>query len=141
MECWLASFDHAADVNAVLPPQFNTDFNLQLDSSTSEKLLEMFLTPHPQLLVHLYEIFRSKNVATDFYPVKNSTHPRGITNTEFSTSCSPAASREYLQSRLREARGIESPQNGKQTMIKCDYIIILGAYIFSACCVHSSYLF
>ena len=58
--------EHATDSG--MPPQFYKDFGVEGGLYDHEKFLEVFLSAHPQLLVHLYEYFRGKNVALDFYP-------------------------------------------------------------------------
>ena len=51
-----------------MPPQFYKDFVVEVGLYSHEKFLEVFLSAHPQLLVHLYEYFRGKIVALYFYP-------------------------------------------------------------------------
>ena len=67
---WLTVFRnvvaHAFDKKQ--PQHIKKDYVVQGDILDFTKILDIFLSPHPQLLVHLYEYFRNENAAAEFYP-------------------------------------------------------------------------
>ena len=58
---------HACDGPNGVPSKFEDDFEVTGDSYSPKKFLEIFLSETPQLLVHLYELFRNSDAAADFY--------------------------------------------------------------------------
>ena len=62
---------HACNNPSNVPKQFVRDFDVQNDSYNSSKFLRVFLSQTPQLLVHLYNLYRYEDgVAVNFYPKK-----------------------------------------------------------------------
>ena len=59
---------HAYDGPGNVPFQFAKDFDVTEDSYNPGKFLEVFLSQSPQLLVHLYELYRNTKMAVEFYP-------------------------------------------------------------------------
>ena len=60
---------HANDSDEDLPIEFRNDFQVSKDSYNSTLFFKVFLADTPQLLVHLYELFRNdnENRALEFY--------------------------------------------------------------------------
>ena len=61
---------HACDKKTDLPPEFVKDFDITVDSYNPSKFLEVFFSKIPQLLIHLYEVYRNSGAAANFYPKK-----------------------------------------------------------------------
>ena len=59
---------HACDGPCNVPLQFVKDFDVTEDSYSPRKFLEVFLSQCPQLLIHLYELYRNTKLAAEFYP-------------------------------------------------------------------------
>ena len=67
LKCLKNKASHACDKN-LNPTQFEIDFEVKRDSYNSTKFLTIFLSTCPDLLIHLYELFRHSGYAADFYP-------------------------------------------------------------------------
>ena len=84
--------EHACDAGNL--PEFYDQFDVNLNKSSynRKKLLQVFLEPHPPLLVHLYEFFRNKIQNNKFYPIQ--TVPSAVEHNQTQTESTKRAEKK-----------------------------------------------